>query len=293
MTSFSVIVPTYNRAALIPGTLRSLLAMDYPSFEVIVVDDGSKDNTDEVVKAIGDPRIKYFKKENGERGAARNYGVKQASGDYVTFLDSDDLVYTNHLTEAVKLIEKYNNPEMFHLAHEWKTPDGTVVKKGDDLSGDLNFRLLSGNHLSCIGVFISREVILANPFSEIRKLSGTEDWLLWLKLAARYKIYYSNVITSALVDHDERSVLGFSEQAMMDRTDLLEQDLKQDAPFMKKYGAHLSDIRAHMYSYISIHLAISQKRMGAIKFLLKAGLLNWKEFFTKRTLAIVKHALKP
>lgn len=285
---FSVIVPTYNRAALIAATLRSLLAMEYDNFEVIVVDDGSKDNTADVVAAIGDSRLSYYKKENGERGAARNYGVQKATKDYVTFLDSDDLVYPNHLSEAAKLVEQCQQPEFFHLAHQWVDPEGKVLKKYNNLAGDLNKKLLAGNIFSCIGVFIKRGVALQYPFYEDRKLAGTEDWLLWLQLAARYKIYYSNTITSALVHHDERSVLGFNTQAMLDRTNILVSQLKADQTFMAKYGTHVADVEAHMYSYIAIHLAIDKHKRDAINFLLKATRLNIKELFTKRALAIVR-----
>src|SRR5690554_3150909 len=91
---FSVIIPTYNRASLITKTIESVIDQSYQNFEIIVVDDGSTDNTKEVVKLIMDPRLKYFYVENGERGRARNIGTFHAEGKYVTFLDSDDLWYS-------------------------------------------------------------------------------------------------------------------------------------------------------------------------------------------------------
>ena len=76
-TFFSVVVPTYNRSHLVGKTIDTILSQDYPSFELIVVDDGSTDNTEEVLKKYsGDNRFRYYKKENGERGAARNFGFK-------------------------------------------------------------------------------------------------------------------------------------------------------------------------------------------------------------------------
>ena len=71
---FSIIIPTYNRAALIGKTLRSVQEQSFKSFEVIVVDDGGKDDTKEVLLGLEDDRICYYWKENGERGAARNFG---------------------------------------------------------------------------------------------------------------------------------------------------------------------------------------------------------------------------
>ena len=99
---FSIIIPTYNRASLIKETINSVLLQDYPNFEIIIVDDGSTDDTENIVKSIEDSRINYHKKTNAERGAARNFGIKLAKGEYITFLDSDDILYVNHLTNWVK-----------------------------------------------------------------------------------------------------------------------------------------------------------------------------------------------
>src|SRR5947209_8581316 len=101
---FSVVIPTYNREKLIQNTLNSVLNQKYQSFEIIVIDDGGQDNTEQLIKNIDDPKISYYKKENGERGAARNYGWQLAKGSYVTFLDSDDIFYENHLKEAYDFI---------------------------------------------------------------------------------------------------------------------------------------------------------------------------------------------
>ena len=103
---FSVIVPTYNRESFIVKTIQSLLSQTYLNFELIIIDDGSTDNTEQVVKKIQDKRIKYYKKKNAERGAARNYGTNKAKGGYIIFLDSDDLLYSKYLEEANSFIKK-------------------------------------------------------------------------------------------------------------------------------------------------------------------------------------------
>ena len=77
----SVIIPTYNRAHLIAGTLDSILAQKYQDFEIIIVDDGSTDDTEMVVASYLSDNVSYYKKENGERGAARNFGASKAKGD--------------------------------------------------------------------------------------------------------------------------------------------------------------------------------------------------------------------
>jgi glycosyltransferase involved in cell wall biosynthesis len=87
----SVIIPTYNRAHLVGRAIRSVLAQTFQDWELIVVDDGSSDNTEEVVCSFQDPRICYISHEVNRGGsAARNTGIKVARGEYVSFLDSDD-----------------------------------------------------------------------------------------------------------------------------------------------------------------------------------------------------------
>ncbi|MGH6612741.1 glycosyltransferase family 2 protein [Sphingomonas sp.] len=88
--TFSVVIPLYNRAELIALTINSVLAQDFSDFEIIVVDDGSQDNPEPVIAAIGDSRIRYVRQDNAGGGAARNRGIEAARGRYIAFLDSDD-----------------------------------------------------------------------------------------------------------------------------------------------------------------------------------------------------------
>ena len=90
---FSVIIPTFNRADFIGKTVESVLRQTFTDFEIIVIDDGSTDNTAEIIAPIIDERLTYHFKQHEERAAARNAGTKLARGEYVTFLDSDDLLY--------------------------------------------------------------------------------------------------------------------------------------------------------------------------------------------------------
>jgi glycosyltransferase involved in cell wall biosynthesis len=80
--AFSIIIPTYNRAAFITKAISSVLSQSVENFELIVVDDGSTDNTASIVAKIQDHRLRYFKKENRERAAARNFGIKQSAGNW-------------------------------------------------------------------------------------------------------------------------------------------------------------------------------------------------------------------
>ncbi|MCD7109039.1 glycosyltransferase [Rhizobium sp. DKSPLA3] len=100
----SVVIPLFNRAHLIAATLRSVLAQSFQDFEVIVVDDGSLDDPESALAAIGDPRIRLVRQENRGASAARNRGVEDARGALVAFLDSDDRFLPHHLATMVELL---------------------------------------------------------------------------------------------------------------------------------------------------------------------------------------------
>ena len=114
--SFSVIVPSYNRADIITPTLETILQQEDADFELIVVDDGSHDNTEEVVARLRDPRIRYFRKANGERGAARNYGTRQTRGRYLNFFDSDDEMHPNHPRIVREFVAVTGEVEVLHTS---------------------------------------------------------------------------------------------------------------------------------------------------------------------------------
>ena len=110
MPFFSIIIPAYNRSTLILDTLNSVMHQSFCDWECIVVDDGSKDNTREVVQSVieKDGRFKYVYQENSERSVARNNGVKHAVGKYICFLDSDDQFTEHHLQGLFDVISKRN-----------------------------------------------------------------------------------------------------------------------------------------------------------------------------------------
>jgi glycosyltransferase involved in cell wall biosynthesis len=98
--TFSVVIPTYNRSVSVLDTLRSCFEQTYPNIEVVIVDDGSSDDTLEVLSGINDPRLVVVHQENAGPAAARNHGMRVASGDYIAFLDSDDCWYPDFLEAA-------------------------------------------------------------------------------------------------------------------------------------------------------------------------------------------------
>lgn len=107
---FSIVVPTYNRAKLIERPVRSVIDQTFQDWELIIVDDGSTDDTEAIISAYHEKRIRYYYKKREERSIARNFGVSVAKGEYLCFLDSDDYYLPNHLETHFQLINKMGSP---------------------------------------------------------------------------------------------------------------------------------------------------------------------------------------
>ena len=268
---FSVIVPTYNRAKFIRNTIDSVLSQTYTDLEVIVVDDGSTDDTSGVVGSLGDGRVQYHRQENQERAVARNKGTALSTGKYVTFLDSDDLLNTDHLAAAAEMVEKYESPEFIHLGYEIFDPVSNTSRKIDHLPEIANDRLIDGNYLSCRGVFLRRDIAEKYPFNADRALSGSEDYELWLRIASRYTLYCDNRITSRLIQHDGRSMNDTDSDKLKTRIGLLEKYVLADEEFSRRFGRAVQRFRANNSVYIALHLALSRMdRMGSVSYLFGA-----------------------
>lgn len=102
---FSVVIPVFNRAGVLGAALASVLAQTEQDFEIVVADDGSKDDPKAVIDRLGDPRIRYVRQENRGGGAARNLGIDNARGRFIAFLDSDDVFLPGHLAAMRRLLD--------------------------------------------------------------------------------------------------------------------------------------------------------------------------------------------
>ena len=117
-TFFSVIIPLYNKEKDIAKTLESLFAQSFSDFEVIIVNDGSTDNSGNVVKTFVDPRIKLFSKKNEGVALTRNFGVEKATAEHIVFLDADDYWHTDHLMNLNSLVEEFPEHSWYATAYE-------------------------------------------------------------------------------------------------------------------------------------------------------------------------------
>ncbi len=288
---FSIIIPTYNRANLITRTLQSVFEQQFLDFEVIVVDDGSTDNTEEVVACFRSEKLRYFKIPNGERAKARNFGINQAKGQYITFVDADDLLYPNYFQVAYDFLKKNPDSVFWALSYEMKDESGKVLFKRV-YRANVAQNLQYGNDLSCIGVFVKKEILLQHPFNENRELSGTEDYELWLRLASRYPLQGISTICAAMINHSTRSVLSTDCSKLIKRKDLFLQSIYQDEQIKSFYTPKgIRNIEAHSCVYVSLHLAMAKKKFKALQYLVKSLMIQPFIIFTYKFWVVCKKLL--
>jgi len=287
---FSIVIPAYNRGYLLKEVLDFALSQAFLNFEVILVDDGSSDNTRELVLGITDVRIKYVYQDNRERAAARNLGASVAQGRYITFCDSDDKLYPWYLEEAMKLIERHGEIPWLHIGYEIIRSDRPVFKMNAACS-DIRGVLARGNPLSCLGVFVRKDIFMNHLFNEDRQLSGSEDWELWLRLSAHYELKYSVRSCAALVLHSGRSVMNTSELKLQLRKFLSISYALEDEMAMKVYGPNKNLMYAYCDTYTALHLVLEGKTLSSFKFILSAMMKYPLSLFSRRMLAIIKISL--
>lgn len=288
---FSVITPVYNRARFVPGLVRHFLGQAYGDFELIIVDDGSTDETYLRILDFDDPRIKFKRIENRERGAARNVGAEMATGDYLNFFDSDDIPLSNHLQVARDFAVANQTAKWFHTAYRIVDEVGNVLvtELGNALP---DRRLIVTNYLGCDSVFIRRDFFNANKFNEDRRMASSEDWQLWLRLIAREPLQVCQEITLLMQQHKNRSLLTISADRVVERDTLMLKTLLEDDQFVKKFGKSLPLFIADRYTFFALVTALERRRSETLSFLKTALKTTSLVLCRKRFWASLRIALK-
>jgi len=188
MTKVSVIIPTFNRQEYIQRAIKSVLAQTYKDFEIIVVNDGSTDNTVEILKLYL-PKIKLINIENSGVSFARNLGVKNSNGDLIAFLDSDDEWLPQKLEKQMKFHENNLSIPLIHGEELWVRNGKRVNPKNKHKKsgGFIIEKCLPMCVISPSATIINRDIY--NEFCGFREdYPACEDYDLWLKVCSKYEI---------------------------------------------------------------------------------------------------------
>lgn len=286
---FSVIIPAYNREQELPKCIESVLNQTFQDFELIVVDNGSIDNTKKVVEEYQqkDNRVKYFWQENsGSPAGSRNTGIKNAEGEWVAFLDSDDYWYEKKLEEVNNCIK--NTKDIIAVSHyEDQEVDGVyrcTLEHGKNLSNSPYDELLfNGNALSTSAMTVQKDKLFeVGLFDERKEYFAVEDYDMWMKLSRVGEFLYI---------HKPLGVFSISDTNMSSNVELINNNLKtlvlnhidmlnkNNSTLLKKiHGSRIDYYKGRTYQ-------INGEMNKAIPILIKS-IINYP-FVVKKYIALV------
>ncbi|AFY58652.1 glycosyl transferase [Rivularia sp. PCC 7116] len=189
MPLISVIVPVYNGETTIKETIESVLNQTFVNLELIVIDDGSQDSTLNVIANIQDSRLKVFSYKNAGVAISRNRGIKKAGGQFISFLDADDLWTLDKLESQLKALQSTPQAAVAYSWVDYINAEGEFLHNGNHITinGDAYKQMLVENVLEngSNPLIIREALIQVGGFNQ--SLTPAEDWDMWLRLAARYE----------------------------------------------------------------------------------------------------------
>lgn len=219
----SVVIPTHNRADLLPRAIDSVLNQTYSNFEIIVVSDGSTDNTEEVVKSYSDKdsRIRFIGYSPARGGnIARNTGIEAAKGEYVAFLDDDDEWMPAKLEKQINVMESnldiglvYTGVNIIYVN------EGLRYSFIGESKGDLSKEILLDNHIGTTSTVMVRKMILEKTGAFDEKLKALQDFELWIRVCQKCLIglvpeelinYYNYTGTNQVSSSTQKYIDAFS-----------------------------------------------------------------------------------
>lgn len=265
----SVIIPTYNRAEMLKEAIISVLNQSYQNFEIIIIDDGSKDNTKDIVKSFKDKRLKYiWQKNSGRPASARNSGLKVAKGEYIALLDSDDIWLNHKLETQIKTFD--SNSNILAVATNYMYfPSSPINAENLKIRKDriLSFKnMLRSNTINNSSVLIKKMAIdsIGLQDESTRILEDYEYWLRLLNYRDKSILVLKEILTKSRI-HDFNTYIGNIDYLKAYKAyvyiykKFLEYDRKYIKPLLKR--------EIFQYTYFKMDKLFLQKRITLFQFL--------------------------
>lgn len=201
----SVVMPTYNRGYILERSIKSVLNQTYKDLELIIVDDNSNDNTEEIIKSIKDNRIRYIKqKENLGANKARNRGICESRGDLIAFQDSDDEWLPNKLEIQIRELKKKKSDLVFCSFNRFENDKKEIIPNKNINESNIQNELLHGNFISTQTILAKKACFLNEKFDD--RLPRFQDWDLMIRISLNYKItFIDQPLVNVYVQHDSIS----------------------------------------------------------------------------------------
>lgn len=208
---FSVVIPLYNKELSIKNTIQSVLNQSYQNFEIIVINDGSTDESAKIVETISDERIRLIQQKNQGVSAARNRGIQEASNEWIAFLDGDDIWSQEHLQEITIMMRKFPEEKIFVTSFEYsdKRPMFRHPRKEAIFKIDNYFKDAIKEYLMWTSIVVVHKSCFKKIGGFNEKLNRGEDLDLWVRLVRNYNIIKSIKITAIYkIDAENRTYLS-------------------------------------------------------------------------------------
>jgi glycosyltransferase involved in cell wall biosynthesis len=196
----SIIIPCFNYGRYLPEAFESIFSQSYPNIEIILIDDGSTDNTRQIVERYSN--VKYFYQTNQGLSAARNAGIEKSSGDFLVFLDADDLLLPDAITTNLSHLKQNEAFAFVSGAHErMYAEDGRIEEVFQEIKPDHYNHLLFGNYIAMHASVMYRRWIFDSVLYDI-SLNACEDYHLYLKIARNFPVGQHNTKIASYRIHD-------------------------------------------------------------------------------------------
>lgn len=206
----SVVIPVYNKELSISKTIHSVLNQTFTDYEIVVVNDGSTDNTLKSITAIQDSRIRIINKENGGVSSARNLGIEKAQYEWIALLDGDDLWEKCHLENINNVITSFQNVKVICTGFSLANSNGTILKKynvvNDGFGNYFDYSLKYGFITHSSAIAFKKELYDVNTKFRTDLTLG-EDTEMWEKLARKTEFYFIKQITSFYINDSENKAI--------------------------------------------------------------------------------------
>jgi glycosyltransferase involved in cell wall biosynthesis len=196
MPFFSVIIPVYNKEKFIENTIKSVLKQSFSDFELILVNDGSTDESVAKIENFSDNRITYYTKENGGASSARNFGLEKAKANYITFLDADDYWYPDFLQEMASSIEEFPHHKIFSAAIEVESdkvvfPSRYSIKKSSEREIVDYFLASMKTTIICTSCAVFEKSVFEKVGHFDTEIKSGQDTDMWIRMGLEFPIVFS------------------------------------------------------------------------------------------------------
>ncbi|NMB57375.1 glycosyltransferase [Candidatus Beckwithbacteria bacterium] len=190
----SVIMPVFNAEKYLKKAIESILSQTFTDFEFIIINDGSSDNSEKIIKSYPDKRIRYFKnKKNQNLARCLNFAIKKAKGRYIARMDADDISYKNRFKKQYQFLQQNSQINICGTFADIINEKGQIIKnfKKPTQDNEIKLSLFFGNQLIHSSVFVRKEIFEKYQYNP--NLKKGQDYELWVRLAFAKNIYFANL----------------------------------------------------------------------------------------------------